>query len=71
VLQSAIQDVNGQPTVFVEAAPGRFEPRPVETGGSIDRLVEVRRGLRAGERVVVEGGFVLKSQLLKSTLSED
>ena len=71
VLQSAIQDVNGQPAVFVETAPGRFEPRPVETGRSIERLVEVRRGLRAGERVVVEGGFVLKSQLLKSTLSED
>ncbi|MGC8761595.1 MAG: efflux RND transporter periplasmic adaptor subunit [Bryobacteraceae bacterium] len=71
VLQSAIQDVNGQPTVFVETGPGRFEPRPVETGRAIDRLVEVRRGLRAGERVAVEGGFVLKSQLLKSTLSEE
>lgn len=71
VLQSAIQDLNGQPTVFVETARGRFEPRPVETGRSIDRLIEIRRGLRAGERVVTEGGFVLKSQLLKSALSED
>lgn len=71
VLQSAIQDLNGQPTVFVETARGRFEPRPVETGRSIDRLIEIRRGLRAGERIVAEGGFVLKSQLLKSALSED
>lgn len=69
--QAAIQDLNGQPTVFVETRPGRFEPRTVETGRSLDSLVEIRRGLRSGERVVTEGSFVLKSQLLKSTLSED
>jgi cobalt-zinc-cadmium efflux system membrane fusion protein len=57
--------------VFVETRPGRFEPRPVETGRTLDRLVEIRRGLRAGERVVTEGSFVLKSHLLKSTLSEE
>lgn len=71
VPQGAIQDLNGQTAVFVETAPDRFEPRPVETGRSLERLIEIRRGLRAGERVVTEGGFVLKSQLLKSTLSED
>jgi multidrug efflux pump subunit AcrA (membrane-fusion protein) len=43
----------------------------VEQGRALDRLVEIRRGLRAGERVVTEGSFVLKSHLLKSTLAED
>lgn len=71
IAQTAIQDLNGQPTVFVETRPGRFEPRPVETGRALDRLVEIRRGLAAGERVVTEGSFVLKSHLLKSSLSED
>lgn len=71
IAQSAIQDLNGQPSVFVETRAGRFEPRTVETGRSLDSLVEIRRGLRSGERVVTEGSFVLKSQLLKSTLSED
>jgi cobalt-zinc-cadmium efflux system membrane fusion protein len=69
--QSAIQDLNGQPTVFIQAGPGRFEPRPVLTGRTLDRLVEIRHGLNAGERVVTEGSFVLKSHLLKSALSED
>jgi len=71
IAQTAVQDLNGQPAVFVETRPGRFEPRPVETGRTLDRLVEIRRGLAAGERVVAEGSFVLKSHLLKSTLSED
>lgn len=71
IAQTAIQDLNGQPTVFVETRPGRFEPRSVETGRAMDRLVEIRHGLKAGERVVTEGSFVLKSHLLKSTLSEE
>ncbi len=71
IAQTAILDLNGQPSVFVETRPGRFEPRPVETGRTLDRLIEIRRGLAAGERVVTEGSFVLKSHLLKSTLSED
>lgn len=71
IAQTAIQDLNGQPSIFVETRPGRFEPRPVETGRTLDRLIEIRRGLAAGERVVTEGSFVLKSHLLKSTLSED
>ncbi len=71
IAQTAIQDLNGQPSVFVETRPGRFEPRSVETGRALDRLVEIRRGLKAGERVVTEGSFVLKSHLLKSTLSEE
>jgi cobalt-zinc-cadmium efflux system membrane fusion protein len=71
IAQTAIQDLNGQPTVFVETRTGRFEPRPVETGRTLDRLIEIRRGLTAGERVVTEGSFVLKSHLLKATLSED
>ncbi|MGQ9862847.1 MAG: efflux RND transporter periplasmic adaptor subunit, partial [Thiobacillaceae bacterium] len=71
IAQTAIQDLNGQPTVFVQTRPGRFEPRPVETGRTLERLVEIRRGLAAGERVVTEGSFVLKSHLLKASLSED
>jgi cobalt-zinc-cadmium efflux system membrane fusion protein len=69
--QTAIQDLTGQAAVFVETRPRRFEPRPVETGRSLDSLVEIRRGLKPGERVVAEGAFVLKSHLMKSTLSED
>jgi cobalt-zinc-cadmium efflux system membrane fusion protein len=68
--EAAVQQVNGQSTVFVQSAPDRFEARLVETGSTLDSQVRVLEGLRAGERVVVEGSYVLKSQLLRSSLEE-
>lgn len=69
--QEAVQELDGQPSVFVRTAPDRFAPRPVQIGRSLDGSVEVLRGLRPGEVVVIRGGYVLKSQLLKGALSEE
>jgi cobalt-zinc-cadmium efflux system membrane fusion protein len=71
VPQVAVQDVNGQPTVFVEQAAGRFEARAVEPGRALEGMVQIQRGVKAGERVVGGGSFILKSQLLKATLSDE
>jgi cobalt-zinc-cadmium efflux system membrane fusion protein len=67
---SAPQEINGQNHVFVRVSPTRFEARPVELGRTLDGQFEVLAGLRAGEEVVSHGSFLLKSQLLKSTLGE-
>jgi cobalt-zinc-cadmium efflux system membrane fusion protein len=69
VSQVAVQDLNGQATVFVEKDAGRFEARAVEVGRTMEGMVQILRGLKAGERVVAGGSFILKSQLLKATLS--
>lgn len=69
--QAALQDLNGQPTVFVELKPGTFAPRAVETGRVLSGLLQLTRGLKSGERVVADGSFILKSQLLKASLSEE
>ena len=71
VPQEALQDVNGQGTVFVELEPGRYQPRAVETGRLLDGQLQVMRGLKSGEKVVAGGSFILKSQLLKSSLGEE
>jgi RND family efflux transporter MFP subunit len=62
----AVQTMHGQSSVFVAEADGRFRARVVDIGSERDGLVEVRTGLRAGERVVTSGAFVLKSELLKT-----
>ena len=41
------------------------------TGNSSGGLVEILAGLGAGERVVVDGAFTLKSLVLKSTFGEE
>jgi multidrug efflux pump subunit AcrA (membrane-fusion protein) len=65
--------------VFVEVAQRTYERRVVEvvnltppgsTTPTADR-VAVRSGLRAGERIVVQGAFTLKSELAKGGLSHD
>ena len=45
--------------VFVEQGAGRFAPREVRPGVQQGRQGEVAAGLRAGERVVVDGGVLL------------
>jgi Cu(I)/Ag(I) efflux system membrane fusion protein len=48
--------------VFVELAGGRLVPRLVTLGIETDSLVEVRSGLRAGERVVAAAAFLLDAE---------
>jgi membrane fusion protein, heavy metal efflux system len=64
----ALQQVDGQDVVFVQTAPQHFAVRGVRIGETANGQVPVLEGLRAGEQVVVKGSFLLKSQLLKSTI---
>ena len=71
IAEAALQDLKGQTVVFVEQSAGEYEPRVVEPGRSQDGRVTILKGLSAGERVVVKGAFILKSQLLKKSLAEE
>ena len=46
--------------------PGAYELRPVGRGRDLAGEVEIVRGLRPGERVVVEGAFLLKAEAEKA-----
>ena len=59
---SALVQDSGRPTVLVERSPGAFERRPVTVGGRNSDIVPVLEGLRPGERVVVDGAFLLKDR---------
>ena len=63
--------MQGERVVFVALGEGLFEKRPVQTGRQQNAMIEVTGGLRPGERVVTRGGFFVKSEFLKSTLSEE
>jgi membrane fusion protein, heavy metal efflux system len=68
--QSALQDLNGQPVVFVQTSADTFRPRVVVPGSSHDGQVEITQGLQEGDRVIVKGSYGLKSEMLKSSLKE-
>jgi cobalt-zinc-cadmium efflux system membrane fusion protein len=67
----SVIDMQGDRVVFVAVGDGLFEKRPVQTGRQQNGRVEITGGLRPGERVVTRGAFFIKSEFLKSTLSEE
>lgn len=58
----AVLDSGLSRRVFVDRGEGRLEPREVETGERIGDRVEILRGLKAGERVVASGTFLIDSE---------
>lgn len=62
VPEDAVVDAGLRQTVFVQAGEGALEPRSVETGWRAGGRVEIRRGLEAGEVVVVSGTFMVDSE---------
>jgi cobalt-zinc-cadmium efflux system membrane fusion protein len=67
---NAIQDHEGRSFVFVQTGDAEFVRRDVALGRRNNETVEIRTGLQAGEQVVVDGGFSLKSKMLADLLAE-
>jgi RND family efflux transporter MFP subunit len=62
VPQDAVIDSGDQQRVFVERSPGVFEPLTVQIGWRSGDRVAIVHGLAEGERVVVEGTFLVDSE---------
>jgi multidrug efflux pump subunit AcrA (membrane-fusion protein) len=50
---TAVKDAPDRPSVLVRTASGQFKRRRIELGLTGAQFVEVRSGLRAGERVQI------------------
>ena len=57
--------------VFVALNGTKFEKRPVKIGMEQHGRVQVLDGLKEGEKVVTDGSFILKSEMLKGELGEE
>lgn len=68
---AAVTLMEGKSTVFVQRPAGDFEARQIELVTRPDGSVEVRAGLRPGERVATAGAYALKSRVLKSSMAKD
>jgi cobalt-zinc-cadmium efflux system membrane fusion protein len=68
----ALQDHTGRPTLYVATKDqqGLFEVRHVTLGTAGDEWREVTDGLKPGEPLATHGTFYLKSEAMKSALSD-
>lgn len=61
---AAVTDVAGKPAVFVHTAPETFKLRFVQPGPADDQRTVILGGLAAGERIVTQNTYQLKSVYL-------
>ena len=63
---AAVQRVRDRWCVFVPKDGSTYEVREIGRGRDLGADVEVLSGLKAGERIVIDGAFLLKAQAEKS-----
>lgn len=68
--QEAVHIVDGKKVVFIKTAEEKFEVREVKIKDESDGAVAIYEGIKEGETVVIQDGFLLKSELLKSKMGE-
>lgn len=71
VPNSAIQEIDNEPIVFVQRGPEEFEKRNVKIGSKGDQNTEILDGLTSGEKVVTNGTLQLKFEAMRGTLGND
>lgn len=64
----AVQRIDDRSVVFVKVGDTRFQRRDIQLGTQSDGWVEVKSGVKAGESVVTQGSFYLKSTLLREQI---
>lgn len=65
---AAVVDDAGRPIVFVQREGETFERRAVTLGPRTGDLVQIEEGLRAGDRVVTRGAFLVRLAALSTAV---
>ncbi len=66
--ESALVDEDGRPIVYVLLDGEHFQKRDVELGIRDSGFVEVKAGLKAGERVVTKGAYAIRLASVSSVI---
>lgn len=70
VKPTALQNLNGAPTVFVQVSKV-FDARPVTIGRRDKDTVQILSGLIAGDRYAGQNSYLIKADLLKADVEEE
>tara|TARA_R110002073_G_scaffold154858_4_gene310053 strand:+ start:2947 stop:4479 length:1533 start_codon:yes stop_codon:yes gene_type:complete len=66
--ESSVLEIEDQNVVFLQESETEFRKVPVVTGLTSDGVVEIRQGLKVGDKVVTSGAFALKSEMMKGEI---
>jgi RND family efflux transporter MFP subunit len=68
----AIQTMEDKTVIFAATdADYKYVAREVQTGAKTKDFIEIKSGLKPGDKIVSEGAFVVKSQAMKDELAEE
>ena len=70
VPRQAVHTVNAKKVVFVRTGPDNFQAKEVKVQDESAEEIALASGVGAQEEIVVQNGFLLKSELLKSKMGE-
>ncbi len=68
VPEEAVQWLDGVPFVFVCENDTTFIKRDIDPGKTRHGRIEIKAGLKAGDIIIIEGSFLLKSEMMKNSL---
>ena len=68
IRESAIVDDAGRPVVFVQLAGEAFARRPVTLDNRQGDYVQIASGVKAGERVVTKGAYLIRLAAMSSSI---
>jgi len=69
--RAAVQQVGSRTVAFVARGPRRFESRDVTLGQASSEYIQVVAGLAAGDEVVTQGSYALKSEHLREQMPSE
>ncbi|MBD3675354.1 MAG: efflux RND transporter periplasmic adaptor subunit [Planctomycetaceae bacterium] len=64
----AVQEIDGQPMVFLQEAETKFRAVPVVLGQQMGDIIAIRNGVKPGDQVATSGAFSLKSEMMKGEI---
>jgi cobalt-zinc-cadmium efflux system membrane fusion protein len=70
VPEDALQDINGMKVIFTTRDGTTFKAKTVNVGTRSQGRAEIIDGLSPDDRIVVQGAFMVKSEMLKGTMGE-
>jgi cobalt-zinc-cadmium efflux system membrane fusion protein len=68
--RSAVQELNQATVVFVPSGERKYKSQPVTLGSSFGDQVEVLSGVKAGDRIVIQGALTLKAQAVRGAVAD-